>query len=164
MTVGKASALTASLIGTLLFGMWVGTRIADRTPAAPATVAAAAAHPTTAVSKPRLASPHDMRLTRTVRPVAVSAPGLTARMKPLLNQGTDMKLAARGFHSAGEFATVVHAAHNLNIPFILLQHRVLDEHMSLAHAIERSQPGVNGAAEAERARAEAAADLAALRG
>ena len=164
MTVGKASALTASLIGTLLLGMWVGTRITNHAPAMPATVAAAAAHPATPVSKPRFASPRDMRSTRTARSVGLSAPRLTARMKPLLNQGIDMTLATKGFHSAGEFATVVHAAHNLKIPFILLQHRVLDEHLSLAHAIERSRPNVNGAIEARRARAEAASDLAALRG
>ena len=42
--------------------------------------------------------------------VALSTPELQARLKPVLNKGTNMTIAAEGFRSAEEFATVAHAA------------------------------------------------------
>ena len=56
--------------------------------------------------------------------------------------------------------TVAYAARNTDIPFVLLKHRVLTEQMSLARAIGASRPELDAAAEVNRARAEAKADLA----
>lgn len=162
MTLGKASAFTAGLAGALVVGIWVGTAIDHHEPTVQQGDIAVATRPATpAVSMKRTSSE---RTRPTAIPqakhVSLSSPLLRARLEPLLNDGIDMNLAAKGFHDAGEFATVAHAAHNLQIPFILLQHRVLDEHMTLAQAIRKSRPHVNGAVEAARARAEAASDLA----
>lgn len=164
MTLGKASAFTAGLVGTLVVGIWIGTAI-DRHDATvqPEQTAVAARPATPAVNMKRtVAERTRLNAIPQAKRVSLSSPLLRARLEPLLNDGIDMNLAAKGFHNAGEFATVAHAAHNLQIPFILLQHRVLDEHMTLAQAIKKSRPSVNGAVEAARARAEAAADLAML--
>ena len=91
--------------------------------------------------------------------VALSTPELQARLKPVLNKGANMTIAAEGFRSAEEFATVAHAARNTEVPFMVLKHRVLTEGKSLAKAIRESKPDVNANAEVRRARAEARSDL-----
>ena len=73
-----------------------------------------------------------------------------------------MEIAAEGFTSAEQFATVAYAAHNTDVPFMVLKHRVLDEGKTLAAAIRESKPGINAAAEVVRARAEARRDVASL--
>ena len=64
------------------------------------------------------------------------------------------------FLDAHQFATIAHAAHNTQVPFMLLKHRVLVEGKSLVTAIRASKPELDEAAEAARAREAAAADLA----
>ena len=54
------------------------------------------------------------------------------------------------------------AARNTQVPFILLKHRVLTEHRSLADAIRASMPDLDAEAEVKRARSAAKSDLAAL--
>ena len=54
-------------------------------------------------------------------------PELQARLKPVLNQGAKMDIAAEGFRSGEQFAAVAHAARNTQIPFMVLKHRVVDE-------------------------------------
>ena len=92
----------------------------------------------------------------------MSAPELQAHLKPLLNKGSDMTLAASDFRDAEQFAAVAHAARNTNVPFVLLKHRVLNEGKTLAEAIRESKPDLNALAEANRARAEAKSDMVAL--
>lgn len=94
--------------------------------------------------------------------IPVSAPELQKQLKPLLNKGSDMTLAARDFRDAEQFAAVAHAARNTNVPFVLLKHRVLNQGKTLAEAIRESKPDLNALAEANRARAEARSDLVAL--
>lgn len=89
-----------------------------------------------------------------------SAPAVQRHVQLLLSEGTDVKLAASGFPNARELMTVAHAARNTDIPFVLLKHRVLNERMPLARAINVSRPDLDEAAEVNRARAEARADLA----
>jgi len=86
---------------------------------------------------------------------------LQNRVKPLLKRGTDMNLAAQGFNKAEDFAAVAHAANNCDIPFVLLKHRVLNEHMTLARAINASRPMLAADVEAGRALAEGRSDVAA---
>jgi hypothetical protein len=97
-----------------------------------------------------------------VMTIPVSAPELHARMKPVLARGTKLPLAAEGFTSAEQFATIAHAARNTQVPFILLKHRVLVERQSLESAIAASKPDLDAKSEVQRARQEAKADMAAL--
>ena len=170
MTLVKASALTVGFVGAFAIGIWAGPHVMHRMPAsvavatpAPAPPVKAATHramaPASRSTAPRAAS---LAAEPAVAPVALSSPALRARIKPVLNHGTNMTQAMQGFASAEQFATVAHASHDANIPFILLKHRVLVDHTPLAVAINESQPWVNGRVEANLARAEALVDLAAL--
>ncbi|MGE4056358.1 MAG: hypothetical protein AB7F99_16320 [Vicinamibacterales bacterium] len=94
--------------------------------------------------------------------VTSSSPELHARLKPLLNRGADVRIAAADFEDAAQFAAVAHAARNTEIPFMLLKHRVLHDGMSLTDAIRSLRPDANAGVEAELAAAEAMVDLASL--
>jgi hypothetical protein len=96
--------------------------------------------------------------------VQASAPELQQRLKPLLNKGANMDVAAQEFRDGEQFAMVAHAARNTEIPFMVLKHRVLDEGKSLTEAIQESKPELDAADQAERARAEAKADVTAIKG
>ena len=96
--------------------------------------------------------------------VNVDAPALQQRLKPVLNRGANMAMAADGFRSAEQFATVAHAARNTEVPFMVLKHRVLNEGKSLAQAIRESKPAIDAANEASQARAQARSDIAAIAG
>ena len=76
----------------------------------------------------------------------------------------NMAMAADGFRSAEQFATVAHAARNTEVPFMVLKHRVLNEGKSLAQAIRESKPAIDAANEASQARAQARSDIAAIAG
>ena len=89
---------------------------------------------------------------------------LQVRLKPVLNRGTNMTMAAEGFRDAEQFAMVAHAARNTRVPFVLLKHRVLDEGQTLSAAIHASKPDMDGASETNRARAQARSDIAAISG
>ena len=82
----------------------------------------------------------------------------------MLNRGANMAMAAEGFRSAEEFATVAHAARNTAVPFVLLKHRVLNEGKSVAEAIRESKPAVDAGVEANLARAQARSDIVAIGG
>jgi hypothetical protein len=115
------------------------------------------------VSKPAaLEAPAPESSPRLVMTIPVSAPELHARMKPVLARGTKLPLAAEGFSSAEQFATLAHAAKNTKVPFILLKHRVLTEGQSLEAALLASKPEIDARAEVQRARAAAKEDIASL--
>ena len=97
-----------------------------------------------------------------VMTIPVTAPQFHNRIKPVLARGTKINLAVEGFSDAEQFATIAHAARNTQVPFILLKHRVLTEHRSLADAIRASKPDIDADAEVKRARSAAKSDLAAL--
>jgi hypothetical protein len=75
-----------------------------------------------------------------------------------------MDVAAEGFRSAEEFATVAYAARNTQVPFMILKHRVLNENRTLASAIQEAKPELDAKAEVERAQWQAKADIEAMRG
>jgi hypothetical protein len=183
MKTGRSSAATLGLIGGLVLGAWIGaemTTMNDRvvapepsTAAAPAveetfkpapraksnritTHARATAARTAVVGAPAPESP------RLVMTVPMSAPELHQRMKPVLARGTKIPIAAEGFSSAEQFATLAHAARNTEIPFILLKHRVLADGQSLEDAIRASRPDIDAKTEALKAKGEARADLLSL--
>jgi hypothetical protein len=89
----------------------------------------------------------------------VTQPKLADRVQPLLQRGADVELAAQGFASAEMFAAVAHAAHNLDVPFVVLKHRVLNERLTLSKAIAATRPDVKANEEASRAVAAARADV-----
>ena len=165
MTSGQMTALGFGLVGAFALGVWTGPHITKR-----AESAASAVHETVAV--PGAASETKPAEARTARRaavareahVAIEAPALQERLKPVLNRGANMSIAAEGFRSAEQFATVAHAARNTEVPFVLLKHRVLNEGKSVAEAIRESKPAVNAAVEADLARAQARSDIASIAG
>jgi hypothetical protein len=169
MKVGNALALTAGFVAAIALGVTIGPSLtnrarADRAPAVDAqpAVAAPAAQPVAA----KAPQPHP-KVTKTAAKAATipaTRPDLYARLKPVLNRGANMSLAAEGFHDGEQFAAVAHAARNTDVPFMLLKHRVLNERQSLASAIHASRPDTNAKREANRARTEAKSDVAALVG
>jgi hypothetical protein len=164
MTVGKALALAVAFVGAVALGVAIGPHfrsergpmmdgqyapgVTEEAPAPAAASHTAASHPKV-VAKERTASPT----------VAASEPKVQARLKPVLNRGTKLEMAADGFASAEQFATVAHAAHNTSVPFMVLKHRVLNEKRSLADAIHESKPELDAKAEVTRARQEAKSDI-----
>jgi hypothetical protein len=164
MTIGKMTALSLGLVGSFALGVWTGPHISQR-----ASSVASAVHDTVTVpgapdaakAASQARSARSAAVARTAR-VDVSAPALQERLKPVLNRGAKMDIAAEGFRSAEQFATVAHAARNTEVPFVLLKHRVLNEGKSVAEAIRESKPAVNAAVEANLARAQARSDIASI--
>ena len=176
MTFGRASLLAIGvlcgvamgILGGTVVGLKFGQRATERAsteiqvPAAQDDRRPVAAGQNRRATTPRRVSPK-AAVPRTAKAaIPVSAPALQKHLKPLLNKGADMTLAASDFRDAEQFATVVHAARNTSVPFMLLKHRVLNEGKTLAAAIRESKPDLNASAEANRAREEARSDIAAL--
>ena len=178
MRTGKTSAATLGLVGGLALGVWIGSEVmssrADETPqpAAVATEVVPESAAPTAPAKPRrvtrvsraassaaIEAPAPESAPKLVMTIPVSAPELHQRMRPVLARGTKLPLAVEGFTSAEQFATLARAAHNTQVPFILLKHRVLTEGQSLEDAIRASKPDIDARTEALRARGEARADI-----
>jgi hypothetical protein len=145
VVVDRLPVLVYLLICAVGFGYWI---VEPHTRASSASLAAPSASADSSL--------------RRVAAISVSAPELHARLKPLLSRGTDLAVAAAEFEDPTEFAAVAHAAHNTQIPFMLLKHRIVHQGMTLADAIRASRPDADAAAEADFAAAEAHADLAAL--
>jgi hypothetical protein len=176
MTVGKAAALTALFVGAVALGIAIGPSVTDRfsdrdTPASAQSATPAAERapaPSKAPARAKAPRPRtDTASRETSAPammIPVSEPRLHDRLKPVLNRGTRMEVAAEGFRSAEEFATVAHAARNTNVPFMVLKHRVLSEGRTLAEAIHETKPDIDAKAEVRRARMAAKSDLAAVVG
>ena len=171
MTFGKSSSLAIGvllglamgLLGGTFVGLRLGPHMNDRRSVEVQVPAARGEKPSVAVGENRRTATPRRAITRAGKTaIPVSAPELQERLKPLLNHGSDMTLAARDFRDAEEFAAVAHAARNTSVPFVLLKHRMLNEGKTLATAIRESKPDLNALSEANRARAEARSDIAAL--
>jgi hypothetical protein len=165
MTFGKATLLTIGLAGAVAIG--IGLSIANHresTTPDSATVANAPAAPIAAErTKPVPAPGADAMPAVAMRPVSPQSPELEHRLKPLLNKGTNMDSAAEGFKDWRDFATVAHASHNTQVPFVVLKHHVLNEGRTLESVISEFKPDLDAKAEATRAREEASQDLASPR-
>ena len=162
MMYGKATLLTIGLAGAFAIG--IGLLIANHresTTSDSATVANAPAAPIAAErSKPVPARRADAMPAVAMRPVSPQSPELEHRLKPLLKKGTNMDTAAEGFKDWRDFATIAHASHNTQVPFVVLKHHVLNEGRTLESVIAEFKPGLDAKAEASRAREEASQDLA----
>jgi hypothetical protein len=183
MTVAKALALTAAFVVVFALGVVVGPSVTDlfsdrqpRAEAEPAQTAEAAPPieertPARATPRARPAAVRTPATPSTARPnaetsmaVPASEPRLHDRLKPVLNRGAQMSVAAEGFRNAEEFATVAHAARNTNVPFMVLKHRVVTEGKTLEAALREVKPDVDAKAEVARAEAAAKSDVAAIAG
>jgi hypothetical protein len=159
MRLGKATGLLAGFIGAVALGVWVGPHVTSRHVEPGTATVASSTHKATAPAPRASASRTEAAIAREAAAVPATAPGLSDRLEPVLNQGTDMEKAAQGFDSAETFATVAYAARNTKVPFVLLKHRVLNEHRSLADAITMSNADVDAARAVTVARAQARADV-----
>lgn len=163
---------TAALLGGVLavgaLGVWLGPSLmeGDSDVAAPSMATAPAGEETAAPPRaraPRATVRRDVE--KTTRPsLPATQPDLQARLKPVLNRGTRMEIAAEGFRDAEQFATVAHAARNTGVPFAVLKHRVLEEGQTLSRAIRSSKPDLDAQREVTRARRAARDDIAAITG
>jgi hypothetical protein len=84
------------------------------------------------------------------------------QLRPFLNETVRTDGMAQGFETPEDFAATVHAARNIRVPFAELKHQVVDEGKSLPAAIHAVKPTANASLEADLARSEARADLAAI--
>jgi len=160
VTTAKTLALTAGLAGAIALGVWAVPRVMENERSSEAPVADIA-EPARPVAE-KASAPRRVARVSKVAVLPASAPAVQETLKPILNRGTKMEVAAEGFSSAEQFATVAYAARSTGVPFVVLKHRVLEERKSLAAAIRESKPGINAAAEVLRARAAARRDVAAL--
>jgi hypothetical protein len=168
MTFGKTVAAVLALVAVFALGVWTGPYLTDQS----AVSEQKTAHDTARSAddeKAEKARPARARSARRaaeadVAAVPASNPDVQKRLKPVLNRGTNMAMAAEGFRNAEQFAAVAYAARNTKIPFMVLKHRVLNDGKSLADAIAESKVDADAAAEARRARAEARENVAELRG
>jgi hypothetical protein len=99
----------------------------------------------------RAASPHPQAISEAVK-----------QLRPFLNKSVRTDGIAQGFETPEDFAATVHAARNIRVPFAELKHQVVDEGKSLPAAIQAVKPTANALLEADLARSEARADLAAI--
>ena len=186
MTVGKATAMTAALIGVFVLGVAVSpsvrhlfpdpqpraavepaqttaTPVADQAPTrTPARSTPRSARAKASNDRPTPASARRSTPARSAMPA--SEPRLHARLKPVLNSGARMEVAAEGFQSAEQFAAVAHASRNTKVPFMVLKHRVVDEGRTLEDALRDVKPDVDAKSEVARAQAAAKSDVDAIAG
>ena len=164
MSTSKVLALSAGLAGAMALGIWIGPHITG--PGDGATPAESSAQMSRAESAPAAASAPAPRQIATVEPalpnIPASSPDLQRRLKPVLTEGADLKIASKGFRDGEQFATVAHASRNTGVNFMLLKDRVVGQRKSLAAALRELKPEVNAVKEANRARVMARADIASL--
>jgi hypothetical protein len=153
----RTSRVVLGVVAAFALGMVAGAQL-DRT--TPSMTQAVEAAPASAPEPATATPPARARAVRLERVPPATAPAVQRQVRLLLNSGADPEMAAQGFGNARELITVAYAARNTDIPFVLLKHRVLQEKMSLASAIQKSRPELDEIAEVNRARAEARADLA----
>jgi hypothetical protein len=163
MTFGRWLTFAVCLVAAMAVGVWISPYVRGYHPTATVqTAATPQSAKETAKGRPAVSARSARSQAAKATNISLSAPELQAQLKPLLNKGANMNLAAQDFRDAEQFAAVAHAARNTEIPFMVLKHQVVDEHKSLATAIRQLKPDVDAAAHAKRAQAEARSDLAAL--
>ena len=166
------TALILGVVAVAALGIWWAPSFLDRDTTDREPAAAVVTPPEESVKPRRAPAPRARARSAektTIAPDVVPSlpatePELQARLKPVLNRGTRMELAAAGFRDAEQFAAVAHAARNTGVPFAVLKHRVLEEGKSLPRAIRESKPDVDAEREATRARNAARYDIAVITG
>ena len=108
----------------------------------------------TAKGKPQRAVGTTGRLTP-VQQTLRRDPQLASRISQRLPAKIDVTWASSGFRNLGQFVSAVTASSNLEIPFVTLKARMLDEGMSLGQAIRELRPSADHRKEARRAEQDA---------
>ena len=162
MSIGRGTVLSLGFVGAVALGMWMRPYVLDDEAVGPARRTATSTAPRTDVSTAQRPSATRARAAAPAAVVPASEPALQKRLKDVLNQGTNLQLAADGFRDGEQFAAVAHAARNTGTPFMVLKDRVVAKRMSLTAALRDVKPDVNATAEANRARRLARADIAAV--
>jgi hypothetical protein len=166
MTLARTAIVVTAVVAAFGFGVWAGPYLRDKpvTTAEQQTVVESkdASVPVATTGRARAAKPTREVSTPAVAKLSATEPELLKQLKPIMNRGTDMDIAAQGFRNAEQFATLAHAARNTEIPFVVLKNRVLEQGKSLAAAIEEFKPKMDGAAEARRASEAARKNIAAV--
>jgi hypothetical protein len=119
--------------------------------------AAADAQPTKPAAK-QGQPPAPIGTTAKLSPVQQSLrrnPDLADRVAERLPARIDVMWAASGFRDLGQFLAAVNAADNLQIPFMTLKSRMLDDGMNLEQAIRDLRRSSDYRKEARRAQDEA---------
>jgi hypothetical protein len=167
---GKIVMLTIGVAGVVAAGIVAAPRLVHQYNEATVATAAPAAETPATLEQPTAhrSAPPKVKATMTApakaTAIKASDADLQARLKPVLNRGAHMDIAAKGFKSGEQFAAVAHAARNTQIPFMVLKHRVVDEHKTLAQAIRASRRDLNVKHEIARARQAARSDIATISG
>jgi hypothetical protein len=170
MRKGTLTALIVGILAVAGLGVWWVMDRETEVTAPPAAAVSPSAEPVKPrrAPAPRAVAKKDVEKTTIAPDVVPALPAtqaeLHARLKPVLNRGTRMALAAQGFRDAEQFATVAHAARNTGVPFAVLKHRVLEEDQTLARAIRASKPDLDAEHEVTRARNAARFDIAVITG
>ena len=176
----KASMLVLAIGGAFALGVWTGPYLMDSVRTARSeetTPVVQVDQPTSAPSelrrgKPSASEPSTRVAHAVVRPEAnpfepvlpPSAEPVQKIAKAVLNEGTDVGIAADGFNDATLFVSAAYAAKNTGIPFMVLKHRMVTEGRTLSEAIRLSRPELDAMVEMERARSKARADVGRIAG
>ena len=165
MKLIKASMLVLAVGAAFALGVWTSPYVTDsirdgRIEAASPVVQVE--QPAAAAEASRPAPRLTRRVVRTTanpfEPImTASAPPVQQHAKSMLNEGTNVEMAAHGFTDATLFVSTVYAARNTGIPFMVLKHRMLKEGYTLSEAIRLSKPELDAVEEMERARTKARA-------
>jgi hypothetical protein len=163
----KASMLVLALGGAYAIGVWTGPFLTESVRTASTETTA----PAVQVDRPYASETTQKPATRVARGVvrpavnpfeptmSATAPPVQKLAQSVLNQGTDVGMAADGFSDATLFVSTAYAARNTGIPFVLLKHRMLKEGLTLSEAIRISKPELDAVGEMERARTKARATI-----
>jgi len=85
---------------------------------------------------------------------------LAAKLKPLLPEGLEARVASSGFDELKDFVATVRAANNLGLPFNELKHKMADgSSKELQKAIHALKPDVDPKAETKKAGEQAKEDI-----
>ncbi|HJR58883.1 MAG TPA: hypothetical protein VJ813_05790 [Vicinamibacterales bacterium] len=118
----------------------------------------------TATTAPKAKQTRAVGSTGTLSPVQQKLQrntNLANKLSGRLPAHIDLMTAAAGFRNLGQFVAAVNVSNNLNIPFVTLKSRMVDDGMSLGRAIQDLRPSADFRREARRAEADATALLAA---
>ncbi len=168
----KASMLVLALGGAFALGVWTGPSMTESVRTArtqPSTAVLPVEQSAGAEEAPRPAMPVTRAVVRHAsnpfEPImSASAAPVQKAARAVLNEGTDVEMAAEGFNDATLFVSAAYAARNTGIPFMVLKHRMLTEGHTLSEAIRMSKPELDAVLEMERARTKARAVVGRLAG
>ena len=160
----KASMMVLALGVAFGLGVWTGPYLTDSA----LTARTEATTPAVQVDQPAASEEAPRPAVRVARaapapadpfvPIKTASDASVQKLAgSVLNQGTNVEMAADGFNDATLFVSTAYAARNTGIPFVILKHRMLKLGLTLSEAIQLSKPELDAVAEMERARTKARA-------